>query len=80
MKQFLGPFQPGRPCPRCSAEGGQPAYHERPVVISFGKSGPWPCKDLEGKVMAHMCTKCPSCGFAWIEEIQEAGTGVPAGP
>lgn len=69
MTQPLGPYQPGRPCPACAAEGGQPARHERPLVISFGRSPSWPCSCMDGKIMAHMCTRCPSCGFAWIEEL-----------
>ena len=75
MTQPLGVFQPGRPCPACSAEGGQPEYHERPLMISFGRSPSWPCAVM--KIAAHMCTRCPSCGFAWTEELAPGTAAAP---
>lgn len=68
----LPPFEPGRPCPKCQAEGAQPRHHEIPVLIVFGQGSPWPCAGLDGRLGEHMCTKCESCGFAWME-------GAPSG-
>lgn len=64
--QDLGPFVPGRACPQCQAEGAQPRYHASPVLIVFGGEQ-WPCSGMDGKVGAHMCTRCGSCGYAWME-------------
>ena len=77
MDQYLGVFQPGRPCPACSAEGGQPEYHERPVMVSFGRSPSWACARMAGRITAHMCTKCPSCGFTWTEDMAPGASQAP---
>ena len=58
---------PGRPCPECAAEGAQPKYHEQPLLIVFGRAPQWPCAGMDGRIGPHMCTRCESCGFAWME-------------
>lgn len=64
----LEPYMPGRPCPRCQAEGAKPDYHERPVLAVFGGSGQWPCSGLDGQLGPHMCTRC-QCGYTWMESL-----------
>lgn len=76
-QETLGAFQPGRPCPRCSAEGAVPVHHELPVLISFGSARQWACAGMDGRITEHMCSKCPSCGFTWAEELP-AGTAAPS--
>lgn len=64
------PYMPGRPCPRCQAEGAQPAHHPRPVRAVFGRSAQWPCSGLDAVLGAHMCLRC-DCGYTWMESLPE---------
>jgi hypothetical protein len=66
----IDPYSPGRACPQCSAEGAQPHYHERPVLIVFGRTPDWPCSGKDGTLGVHMCIRCGSCGYAWTESAQ----------
>jgi hypothetical protein len=64
-------FTPGRACPCCQAEGAQPQRHERPVLIVFGGGPQWPCSGMDATTGEHMCTRCGSCGYAWMETLPQ---------
>jgi hypothetical protein len=40
----------------------------------FGDSQ-WPCTGKDEETGAHMCTRCGSCGYAWMES---ASSGMDA--
>jgi hypothetical protein len=40
----------------------------------FGDSQ-WPCTGKDEEIGAHMCTRCGSCGYAWMES---ASSGMDA--
>lgn len=74
----LEPYDPGEPCPECSAEGAVPYHHPVPIFLVFGSGKPWPCS---GRNMTqageHMCIKCVTCSFAWMRSVN---AGVMAFP
>lgn len=67
----LQPYSPAHLCPQCGAEGAPPNYHGQTVLAVFGSAPPWPCSGpgMDGKVGAHICSKCQVCGFSWMEAV-----------
>lgn len=76
----LLPYDPQHICPACGAEGNPPRYHQGPLLIVFGKAPEWSCsgQDMQGRVGEHLCNRCESCSYTWMEAISPGMDGPPA--
>jgi hypothetical protein len=73
------PFDPQHMCRACGAEGAPPVHHKQPILYAAGTAPQPACSGLGANSLVgeHLCNRCESCGYTWMERVSAGMTAPP---